>query len=309
MAMREAAIGARVVGTTRGLPPGRDFDYFCDAVADVYVGIRPQRSASFAADFSLYDIGPFSLGLISTPGVSASRDRASLRRVSDDAVFVNQSSGAWGLAQGGATWHVGAGALVLDNDAPFTVIADPRRRLRLASVRIPRAMLSRRAGSMIALLDDRLAGTPLGAQVSAQVELLTSAARNGMVRVAEVMAVSVLEMLEAACAAEPALPGRRDAMRAYALSRVGDARLDLTAMARAFGCSTRTVQTEFAAEGETFSTWLRSVRLDRAREALRGPDDRGRSIRSVAAECGFADVGTFHRAYRARFGRTPASDR
>ncbi|KAA9152450.1 helix-turn-helix domain-containing protein [Microbacterium lushaniae] len=303
---------AYVSGTTRGLPSGRDYDHFCDSVADVYVGVRPRRpdQGPFAADFALYDLAPFTLGWVETPGVSAHRDRASLRNVADDAVFVNYSEGRWGLAQRGRSWDAtGRTALLLDNASPFTVTADPSRPLRLASLRIPRTSLSPRTANALEWLDDRLAGTVHGAQLGAQMSLLTDVATRGMPSVARAMASSIVEMLDAFAGVEPRVPSRFENMTLYASTRLHDPALDLRDMARALRCSTRTVQTAFATEGTTFSAWVRAARLDRARAALRSQDAAQRPLAAIAREHGFSDVGTFHRAYRSRFGRTPASDR
>jgi len=303
---------AYVSGTTRGLPSGQDYDHFCDSVADVYVGVRPRRpeQGPFAADFALYDLAPFTLGWVETPGVAAHRDRASLRNVADDAVFVNYSEGPWGLTQRGRSWDAtGRTALLLDNASPFTVEADPSRPLRLASLRIPRTSLTPRTANALDRLDDGLAGTLQGRRLGAQMSLLAEVAAGGMPSVARAMASSIVEMLDAFAGLEPRVPGRIDNMKLYASTRLHDPTFHLRDIARAFRCSTRTVQTAFATEGTTFSAWVRAARLDRARATLQSTYASQRPLAAIAREHGFSDVGTFHRAYRSRFGRTPASDR
>ena len=313
MAIGEVSDGPYVTGTTRGLPCGQDYDHFCDSIADLYVGVRPERpKGGFAADYALYDLGEFALGLISTPGTSAHRDRASIARLSDDAVFVNHSRRAWALDQRGRNVAVAPGsAVILDNARPFSVLVDPRRRLDLTSVRIPRERLGVRAANAIPTLDARLSNSPRGTQVGAQIALLASAARDGLSSVAVAMGAAVVEMLDA-FAADDALvwaPTRAETYRIHARTRLHDSSFDLASLARAFGCSSRTVQTAFAREGERFSEWLRGERLDGARAALRSPANAGTSLAVVARDHGFADVGTFHRAYTMRFGITPHRDR
>lgn len=299
-------------GTTRGLGVGADYDHFCDAIADVYVGVRPERpEGGFPADFALFDLAPFALGSISTPGTSAHRDRTSIARVPDDALFLNRGIHPWGLRQSGREHRVAArSAIVLDNARPFDVIADPARRLDLVSVRVPRETLGVRSRARASELDRRLGGSPAGAQVGAQVAMLADAARTGMTSVATAMGWVLVEMLDAVAAGSESGPqGRIVAFRRYAEDRMGDPSLDLRAVASAFACSTRTVQSAFAGEGETFSTWLRDLRLDAARSSLRARSPVRESIAAIAARHGFADAGTFHRAYRARFGTTPSADR
>lgn len=309
--MDETGLQPYLRGTTRGLPRGRDYDHFCASIADVYVGVRPRRpERTFDADYALYALGSLSVGRIDTPGVSADRDRSSLRSVADDAIFLNHSQAGWALEQRDRRWvAVGGEAFLLDNAAPFTVVADPGRRLRLTSVRIPHEMLTPRVRAALPSLDDRLAGTSLGRQLGAQISLLLSAVEAGLRPVAETMGSVILQMLDGFSRLEPVAPRRIDGIRAFVSSRLEDPALDLATVARAFRCSSRTIQAEFAREGQTFSSWLAGMRLDRAREMLRDPAQAHRSVAAVGRAHGYLDPGTFHRAYRARFGTTPGADR
>ena len=126
---------------------------------------------------------------------------------------------------------------------------------------------------------------------------------------AETMGTAILQMLDGFSRTDPVTPRRIDGMRSFALARLGDPSMDLRAVARTFRCSTRTVQLEFARAGESFSAWLTAERLDRARDMLRDPVHAGRPIAAIGRDHGYRDAGTFHRAYRARFGSTPGSDR
>ena len=88
--------------------------------------------------------------------------------------------------------------------------------------------------------------------------------------------------------------------------RYGDSAFCITTAAAELGVSPRHLQTLFAAEGETFSDCLAACRLDSAYIALSsaaGPHD---AISEIADRCGFADVSTFYRRFRARYGRSPA---
>ncbi|WP_418959497.1 GlxA family transcriptional regulator [Streptomyces tritici] len=90
------------------------------------------------------------------------------------------------------------------------------------------------------------------------------------------------------------------------------ARYDLSALARAFHVSTRTMLRRFGEEtGETPLAYLQSARVRRARHLLETTD---RTVASVAAEVGYGDAGSFSgvfvrhtgerpRDYRARFRR------
>ena len=139
--------GPTIQGSTRGMPGWSGHDLFCDAIAEVYVGVLPRRPErpSFDADFATYDLSDASLGMIDTPAVWADRTRISIRHVPDDALFINHSTTPWVLQQGGREWAAGAAsALVLDNAQPFTVTVGENRRLRLSSLRVPQSLVGRR---------------------------------------------------------------------------------------------------------------------------------------------------------------------
>ena len=302
--------GPTIQGSTRGMPGWSGHDLFCDAIAEVYVGVLPRRPErpSFDADFATYDLSDASLGMIDTPAVWADRTRSSIRHVPDDALFINHSTTPWGLQQGGREWAAGAAsALVLDNAQPFTVTVGENRRLRLSSLRVPQSLVGRRLAEPEAL-NDALSRGGVGALLGTQMGMLAAATRARLAGAATAMVDTVLELLDAASRGV-APPDRVATMKAYVESRLADPRLGAAEVARAFGCSVRTVHEQFGRDGTTLGSYLRAARLDRARQMLLAPAPRTRTIAAIARECGFADVGTFHRAYRARFGVSPAADR
>ncbi len=86
-------------------------------------------------------------------------------------------------------------------------------------------------------------------------------------------------------------------------SRLTDAALDVTAIARRQGVTPRYIQRLFEREGTTFSQFLRDARLDLARAAIEAAD--GRTVSAIAFDCGFGDLSNFNKAFRRRFGATP----
>jgi transcriptional regulator GlxA family with amidase domain len=53
-------------------------------------------------------------------------------------------------------------------------------------------------------------------------------------------------------------------------------------------------------------TYLRNVRLDRARLRLSDVHAAEASVTAIALECGFGHLGKFAAAYRERFGEQPS---
>jgi AraC family transcriptional activator of tynA and feaB len=101
-------------------------------------------------------------------------------------------------------------------------------------------------------------------------------------------------------------PALVDAARRVADGRLTDAGLTSAEVARELHVSVRTLQRAFAGYGETFADFVRRRRLEEARRALvSGP----LTVSEVAARFQFADSSHFVRAFRRRFGHTPAASR
>ncbi|MET8469183.1 helix-turn-helix domain-containing protein [Streptomyces sp. NPDC006422] len=106
--------------------------------------------------------------------------------------------------------------------------------------------------------------------------------------------------------AEPRLaPALAQAARDLADRRLTEPALSPVSLARKLNVSVRTLQRAFAAEGQSLSTYIRNRRLDEARRALIAPH-RPTTIAEIAARWQFADSGHFARAFRNRYGQTPA---
>jgi len=81
--------------------------------------------------------------------------------------------------------------------------------------------------------------------------------------------------------------------------------LGLVQIARQHHLTPRQVQRLFAAEGTCFSDYVREARLARTYALLLDPAQRHRRVLAIALDCGFADVSSFNRAFKRRFGVAP----
>jgi AraC family transcriptional regulator, positive regulator of tynA and feaB len=90
---------------------------------------------------------------------------------------------------------------------------------------------------------------------------------------------------------------------------LGDDDLSPTTTARRLGLSVRSLHGLFAGREYSYAATVRRMRLEMASRALRDPDRAHLRVIDIAAEAGFGDVASFHRAFRREFGRTPASVR
>ncbi|MGE3284632.1 MAG: helix-turn-helix domain-containing protein [Pseudonocardia sp.] len=94
---------------------------------------------------------------------------------------------------------------------------------------------------------------------------------------------------------------------AYVAAHLADPALGPETIARAHFVSTRQLHRLFAARGVTVSRHIRAQRLERCRADLAAGADVG--VAEVARRWGFGDAASFSRAYRARFGVPPSTDR
>jgi AraC family transcriptional regulator, positive regulator of tynA and feaB len=105
---------------------------------------------------------------------------------------------------------------------------------------------------------------------------------------------------------EPRLaPALAQAARDLADSRLAGPDLSPAVLARELNVSVRTLQRAFAAGGESATAYIRHRRLEEARLALTAPSAR-LSVSELAAHWHFADSSHFIRAFRKRYGQSPA---
>jgi AraC-like DNA-binding protein len=88
-------------------------------------------------------------------------------------------------------------------------------------------------------------------------------------------------------------------------ARCGSNELTAGGIAATLGCSRAHLYRVFAANGTTIGDYLRASRLDKAKALLAG----NRSIARIAWDVGYADVASFGRAFKRRFGEAPGEYR
>ncbi len=96
------------------------------------------------------------------------------------------------------------------------------------------------------------------------------------------------------------------AIRAFLERHYADHGLSAAATGRALGLSERLVQHVLTQDGTSFSKCLGQVRAEAAHARLSDAAWRGRSVAAIAQACGFNDLSSFYRAFRARYDLHPA---
>ena len=97
----------------------------------------------------------------------------------------------------------------------------------------------------------------------------------------------------------------REQVRAFICARLRDPDLNVQRIAAHLRLSVSTVHRAFAGEDCSVSDWIRSQRLEGARDDLADPRLAQRSVSEIAFSWGFSEAAHFSRAFRARFGVAP----
>jgi AraC-like DNA-binding protein len=85
--------------------------------------------------------------------------------------------------------------------------------------------------------------------------------------------------------------------------------LSVAAIAARHRCAPRSVQRLFEAEGTTFSEYVLTERLARARRMLADPHRADDKVYVIALDAGFSDPSYFHRSFRQHYGESPTAVR
>jgi AraC-like DNA-binding protein len=113
---------------------------------------------------------------------------------------------------------------------------------------------------------------------------------------------------------EPHLAGgfraaRLRAVKEDILQKIMQSSLSVSEIAASQQISERYLRKLFAAEGTTFTDFVREARLARAHRMLTDPRYHHRPINAIAYESGFSDLSYFNRAFRRRYNITPSAAR
>lgn len=294
---------------TSDVPEAERFDYFRDAISDVYLGIRTEWSGpgAFDAEFDSYPVDGEVLAHMWAPGCAGRRGAALVKQRPDEAVYLNLSmSASHAVEHLDRSWTRERGMpFLIDSESPFLVDFTARTRFRMYTLRVEKRDGFAPTRRDVLRINDQLATTAPGRALVTQYRLLCTEVEAGRPEVAAAMGPAIRALLGVLAGSVEESDRRLDEFKMFASTRLAAPDLRADDVGAAFSVSARTVQAEFQAAGETFATWLLATRLDRAQERLASSAWRTRSIAAVAAACGFRDATHFHRAFRARFGMTP----
>ncbi|MBU3870732.1 helix-turn-helix domain-containing protein [Streptomyces sp. 4503] len=214
------------------------------------------------------------------------------------------------LLQDGRTAQLHPGGLAFhDARRPFRIVLPERQRARILMV--PRALLRLEEWQLRALtatvVDDAGGGAaglllPLLDGLVDEVIRATPTRREQLARTI-VGILSTVALEQAGGQPESALWER---ITASVRTRLGESGLAPQDIADQHAISLRYLHRLFQRQGTTVGAWVRTRRLEAAREELARPGAAHRSIAAVAARWGFTSPSHFSRAFRETYGMSPA---
>ena len=279
---------------------------------------RGDRSGAFRASVTGRGLGGVQVWLIEGSPMSAVRARPHIEASGDDdyLLALHVQGSAHG-AQDGREVTLGPGDFALfDSSRPYSISFTGPGVFRHVVFQVPRASLEARGATGAVTARRVPAASRAGQLVSPYLRTLARAGARpqdpGEVFVDAGLDLAAGALRTVAGGANLAglrrvPPGRK--LRDHALAHLGDPGLSPEAVALACYVSVRQLHRVFAREGLTFGGWVREQRLRRCRDDLADPRLRHLTAGQIAARWGFRSAAHFTRAFRARYGVTPASRR
>jgi AraC-like DNA-binding protein len=257
-------------------------------------------------------------GISTSTGFTMRRTPELVAREEDDLILEIQTEGFLILSQLGRETRVGPGEAVLASSSDVaTAIRTPN--CRFIALRLPRRLLAPTLrevqGRICAPLPNCEATLLLRHYVTAA--LASGALESSRLR--ELVVAHVYDLVALALAPKQEIiadaqrrglaAARLSAIKADIIANLGNNDVTESSLAKRHRVSPRYMRMLFAADGMTFSDFLRCSRLTRAHQILTDPRNRGRTISSIAYEAGFGDLSHFNRLFRALYGARPSEIR
>jgi AraC family transcriptional activator of tynA and feaB len=296
-------------------PATRAFDCFRDAVCSAFMPWTPEFSGvDFEGRVESLALGNGTVGRVSTSAIVARKSRADIARSPIESVCLNYVySGEIHAETGDWDGVARPGDLVLHHShLPVTLSERPGGRCDNLALVIPLSRFRKTAALERALAHevipaDRLA-PPLRSCLDMMARGVSRSSPEEIGALLEACAL-LLPLSLGQDAARRDHPGggqglAREVMR-FVEQNVCDPGLSPRRAAERFGISTRYVHKLFATSGTTFGRYVAAERLERVRLDIMAACGPRTPISEHAFRWGFADLSTFNRAFRRRFGCSP----
>jgi AraC family transcriptional activator of tynA and feaB len=290
-----------------------EFGYWREMICAAFLALTPESDlrGTFAGTVTQWPLGGLSLARIESQRQRVRRTESDIARAPQDGYYANlQVSGVSEMRQGDRATVLRPGDLaVVDTGRPFSFgFGEDFRQL---SFFVPGPLLRAQLAGPVPTATRIGTTAGVGAAVRHLLQSLPAAGPS----VAARLAVHAGGLLAVALAEppHPAAVTRSPRTHARAVADIeehlADDDLSPAATARRLGLSVRSLHGLFAGRELSYAATVRRLRLAQAYRDLSDPARSRLRVADIAADAGFADVTSFHRAFRRAYGRTPAEVR
>lgn len=295
------------------------FDYWRNAISNAFVPLEPvpfkgqDEPSCFRGTIQGLHLSSLRISTLSADGHEVALTRGGIARQKGSPFFVNLlRSGSVRVSQYGERATAAPGDIyVVDSAAPWSVSFNEP--FEMFCIEISDEVLRPRLGAMGRLPSPVLSGA--GSQMLRNyLSMLQNQPVEELTQLQDLVfehCVSLLARSGAGAAGQT--PAARDsaAMRQRVIDfierNLTDPQLNPEAVCNALRISRSYLFKLLAAGDHTFASHVREARLQGCRQALQRHPNR--PISQIASSWGYAEVSTFNRLYRARFGETPSQSR
>jgi AraC family transcriptional activator of tynA and feaB len=302
--------------STLSTAPAGQFRYWRELICEAFLDLTPESDVRdrFTGIVTQWPLGELSLARIDSQRQRVMRTDLDISRAPRAGYYANlQLRGTSKMRQGDRVAVLRPGDIaVVDTGQQYAFDFDTD--FRQLSLFIPRALLDAQVSGPVRTATRVDTATGVGAAVrQAMVAMARSALTpQSAVRLATLTGGMLSIALDSAagtrCDEARSVRSYRAAL-ADIEEHLADDDLSPATTARRLGVSVRWLHRLFAGRERTYAGTVRRLRLEIAWRNLQDRACAHLRVIDIAADAGFGDVTSFHRAFRREFGRTPAQVR
>jgi AraC-like DNA-binding protein len=307
--------------STLAAPRAGQFAYWRELICQAFLDLTPESDLrdGFTGMVTQWPLGELNLARIDSQRQRVRRTEADIARAPQAGYYANlQVRGTSAMRQDGRMAVLRPGDIaVVETDQPFAF--EFGTDFRQLSLYIPGRLLEAQVCGQVPTATRLDTATGVGAAVRHAMVALTRSplAAGSAARLATLASGMLAVAMDPIPGAGPdgAEPDRARSDRSYRAAladieeHLADDDLSPVATARRLGVSVRWVHRLFAGRERSYAGTVRRLRLETAWRDLQDPARAHLRIIDIAADAGFGEVTSFHRAFRREYGRTPAQVR
>jgi AraC family transcriptional regulator, positive regulator of tynA and feaB len=293
--------------------PASEFDYYHTGLCEAFAHLTPYRPAAgarFSAKMEHWLGAANEFTFLQTVSHRVSRSKQDINQAEDNDIYLNFiERGELQFEQDGNRHVLKRGDLaIIDNAKPFDVQINAQKGHRHLAFRIKRDRIQPGSGELAARLNSHALTPALRNAVS----YLCHANEHWLPERIATLAATIenLAVMIATGEAPPNSYSRAQnslaQVRRQIMAHCTDPDFSLDVAAKNLRTPARSLQKHLQICGTSFSTLLIQTRLEQARQML-SMHLGGPGIEDICYRCGFNDLSTFYRSFKAYYGIAPGA--